>query len=64
MKSLQGNMYIYSSDSIHVMRLTGNATAPVSFAPNTDEYGCLTTGAVVEYDGKHFADDCNLLKSQ
>lgn len=54
MKSLQGNMYIYSSDSIHVMRLTGNATAPVSFAPNTDEYGCLTTGAVVEYDGKHF----------
>ena len=54
MKSLQGNMYIYSTDSIHVMRLTGNTAAPVSFAPNTDEYGCLTTGAVVEYDGKHF----------
>ena len=59
MKSLQGNMYIYSSDSIHVMRLTGNATAPVSFAPNTDEYGCLTTGAVVEYDGKHFVVGAN-----
>ena len=54
MKSLQGNMYIYSTDSIHVMRLTGNLAAPVSFSPNTDEYGCLTTGAVVEYDGKHF----------
>jgi hypothetical protein len=59
MKSLQGNMYIYSSDSIHVMRLTGNTTAPVSFAPNTDEYGCLTTGAVVEYDGKHFVVGTN-----
>jgi len=59
MKSLQGNMYIYSTDSIHVMRLTGNTTAPVSFAPNTDEYGCLTTGAVVEYDGKHFVVGAN-----
>ena len=36
MKSLQGNMYIYSTDSIHVMRLTGNLRAPVSFAPVTD----------------------------
>ena len=54
MKSLQGNMYIYSTDSIHVMRLTGNVNAPVSFTPVTDEYGCLTTGGVVEYDGKHF----------
>ena len=52
-------MYIYSTDSIHVMRLTGNTTAPVSFAPNTDEYGCLTTGAVVEYDGKHFVVGAN-----
>ena len=59
MKSLQGNMYIYSTDSIHVMRLTGSQAAPVSFAPNTDEYGCLTTGAVVEYDGKHFVVGAN-----
>jgi len=54
MKSLQSNMYIYSSDSIHVMRLTGNVNAPVSFSPVTDEYGLLTTGGVIEYDGKHF----------
>jgi len=54
MKPLQGNMYIYSTDSIHVMRLTGDSTAPVSFNPVTDEYGCLTTGGVIEYDGKHF----------
>jgi hypothetical protein len=54
MKSLQGNMYIYSTDSIHKMTLTGNVNAPVSFSPVTDEYGCLTTGGVIEYDGKHF----------
>ena len=54
MKSLQGNMYIFSTDSIHVMRLTGNSTAPVSFSPVTDEYGCLNTGSVIEYDGKLF----------
>lgn len=59
MQSLQGNMYIYSTDSIHVMRLTGNPLAPVAFTPNTDEYGCITTGAVIEYDGKHFVIGSN-----
>jgi hypothetical protein len=59
MASLQGNLYIYSTDSIHVMRLTGNTAAPVSFAPVTDEYGCLSTNAVVEYDGKHLAIGSN-----
>ena len=54
MKSLQGNMYIFSTDSIHVMRITGNTTAPVSFSPVTDEYGCLNTGSVIEYDGRLF----------
>ena len=39
-------MYIYATDSIHVMRLTGNVNAPVSFSPVTDEYGILTTGGV------------------
>jgi len=51
---LQGNMYIYATDSIHAMRLTGNVNVPVSFTPVTDEYGALTKGAVKEYDGKHF----------
>lgn len=54
MKALQGNLYIYSTDSIHQMRLTGNINAPVSFNSVTNEYGCLTTGGVIEYDGKHF----------
>jgi hypothetical protein len=59
MKSVQGNMYIYSTDSIHVMRLTTNIKAPVAFAPVTDEYGCLVKGAVKEYDGKHFVVGAN-----
>jgi hypothetical protein len=59
MKSLQGNMYIYSTDSIHVMRLTGNIKAPVAFSPVTDEYGCLVTGGVKEYDGRHFVVGSN-----
>jgi len=59
MKSVQGNMYIYSTDSIHVMRLTGRLNAPVAFSPVTDEYGCLVRGAVKEYDGKHFVVGSN-----
>ena len=59
MKSLQGNMYIYSTDSIHVMRLTGRTAAPVAFSPVTDEYGCLVKGAVKEYDGKHLVVGSN-----
>ena len=59
MKSLQGNMYIYSTDSIHVMRLTGQTTAPVAFQPVTDQYGCLSTGAVVEFDGRHLVVGSN-----
>ena len=54
MVSLQGNMYMYTNDSIHVMKLTGNSDAPVTFAPVTDSYGALTTDSVLEYDGKHF----------
>jgi len=54
LKALQGNMYIYSTNSIHALKTTGNVNAPVTFNSVTDEYGCLTTGGVVEYDGKHF----------
>lgn len=59
MKSLQSNMYIYATDSIHVMRLTGDVNIPVAFGPVTDEYGVLTTGGVIEYDGKHFVIGSN-----
>ena len=54
MVALQGNLYLYTNTSISVMRLTGNATTPLAVQPVTDQYGALTTDAVLEYDGKHF----------
>lgn len=59
MRSLQGNLYIYSTDSIHSMKLTGNNKAPVAFSPVTDKYGCLTLKSVIEYDGRHFVVGSN-----
>ena len=59
MKSLQGNLYIYTTNSIHVMRLTGNPNAPVSFAPVSDAYGVSSSNIVKEYDGKHFVVGSN-----
>ena len=59
MKSLQGNMYIYTTSSIHVMRLTGNVNAPVSFAPVSDAYGVISADVITEYDGKHFVIGSN-----
>ena len=54
MVALQGNLYLYTNTSISVMRLTGNAQVPLTVQPVTDQYGALTTDAVLEYDGKHF----------
>lgn len=54
MVSMQGNLYIYSNDSISVMRLTGSPTVPLAVAPVTQNYGCHNTNAVIEFDGKHF----------
>ncbi len=56
---LSGNMYIYTTDSIHAARLTGNALAPVSFSPVTKQYGCQTTDGVIEFDGKHLVVGSN-----
>ena len=54
MVPLQGNLYLYTNSSISVMRPTGNPTIPLAVQPVTDQYGALTTDAVLEYDGKHF----------
>ena len=54
MVELQGGLYIYTNNSISVMKLTGNASVPLSITPVTDNHGCQTTGAVVEFNGKHF----------
>ena len=59
MQSLQGNLYIYTTGSIHVMTLTGNENAPVAFGPVTDTYGVVSSNIITEYDGKHFVVGSN-----
>ena len=54
MKTLQSNFYIYSTEGIHQLRLTGNLNLPVSFSSVTETYGALSTKSVAEYDGRHF----------
>ena len=54
MVEMQGNLYIYTNSAISVMRLTGNATVPLSITPVTKSYGCQTTNAVIEFNGQHF----------
>lgn len=54
MVEMQGNLYIYTNNSISVMRITGNASVPLSVNPVTSEHGCQTTGAVTEFNGQHF----------
>ena len=53
MVELQGNLYIYSNNSIAVLRRTENAQVPFSSDILTDSWGCQTTDAVIEFDGKH-----------
>ena len=54
MKTLQSNFYIYSTEGIHQLRLTGNLKLPVAFSSVTETYGALSTKSVAEYDGRHF----------
>jgi len=54
MLEMQGNMYIYTSSSISVMRKTGNPNSPIQISSITDSYGCQDTHSAVEFEGKHF----------
>lgn len=56
MGELRGNMYIYSSDNIHVLSINGGATR---VQPYTAGYGILNTNCFAEFDGKHFVVDKN-----
>ena len=53
MADLQGVLYIYTDSSIHALQRSGNPTIPFRTSPVTDNYGCDSTGAVLEVDGKH-----------
>ena len=56
---LLGNLYIYTTDSIHKMGLTNSIVTPVSFFPVTYQYGLETTNAALEFSGKHLVVGSN-----
>ena len=52
MAELQGNLYIYTTDSIHSLQQTGG-NIPFGIRPVTNNYGADNLGSVLEVDGKH-----------
>lgn len=54
MAEMQGNLYIYTTNSISVMRKTGNPASPIAISSITDSYGCQDTNSMLEFEGKHF----------
>jgi len=56
MGELRGNMYIYSSDNIHVLSIN---TGISRVQPYAIGYGILNTNCFAEFDGKHFVVDKN-----
>lgn len=53
MVQLQGQLYIYSNDGIHVMPNPGGGV-PQQPQPVAEGWGAQTTHAVIEFDGTHF----------
>lgn len=53
MVQLQGNLYVYTDNSIHALSRTGSSTIPYVSSVVTDNYGALGTGCVIEYNGVH-----------
>ena len=50
---LQGAMYIYTSNSIHILRRSNNPNIPFNSAVVTDSYGASNIGSIIEKDGVH-----------
>ena len=59
MVSLQGSLYIYTTQSIHIMSLTGSPSTPVSFQNVSDAHGAIATNVIKEFEGKHFVVGTN-----
>jgi hypothetical protein len=56
LNELRGQMFIYSSDSIHVLSL---ANGIASIRPYSRGYGVLAQDCIAEFDGQHFVVDRN-----
>ena len=58
MVELQGNLYVYTNNSIHSIQQTGG-NIPFGVRPVTDSYGAQTMHSILEFDGKHFVVGSN-----
>ena len=54
--ALQGQAMVYTTDSIHSVTFQGNDAIVRQVA---DGYGALTTGSILEFDGRHFVVGSN-----
>ena len=59
MAEIQGTLMIYTNNSIHSLRPTGNVNIPFTVQNITDAYGAQTMGSVLEFDGKHLVVGSN-----
>ena len=56
---MQGNLYIYTNNSIHVLQKTGSTSIPYISGIVTDTHGALCYGAVHEFKGRHIVVGSN-----
>ena len=50
---MQGNLYVYTNNSIYALQKTGSTSIPYTSGIITDTHGALCTGAVHEFKGRH-----------
>lgn len=63
MVEMQGSLFIYATDSIHMIQQTGSAVLPFQVTKITDSYGAYGLNSVAEVDGQHIvcgSNDCYL----
>lgn len=56
---MQGNLYVYTNNSIHALQKTGSSSIPYTSGIITDTHGALCYGAVHEFKGRHIVVGSN-----
>ena len=56
---LQGNLYVYTNNTIHSLTRTGNSAIPYVANVVTTSKGALTSGSVTEFNGQHIVVGSN-----
>ena len=56
---MQGSLYVYTNNSIHILQKTGNVSIPYTSGIISDTHGALCTGSVHEFKGRHIVVGSN-----